>query len=135
MVDGRDGGVQGDRSAHLLDLVTAGLPHHAGAVLRVVELLDQAGDVLLVSPREDRVDDRGGQREVLHPLRGPIRRHLTDRDSPQLLGVGFEERPVQSPAEARDQPRLVVALIPRRTQPRAGVGPERECRVPRPEVA
>ena len=41
-----------------LHQLVAAFPHHAGTMARVFELLDEAGDVFLVSAGEQRVDDR-----------------------------------------------------------------------------
>ena len=64
-----------------------------------------------------RVDDGVAEREALHPLGGPVGGHLADRHAPDLLGVGLEERAVEAPAEAGDEPALVVGLVLRRPDP------------------
>ena len=93
----------------------AALPHHPGAVLRVLELLDQGGDLLLVALRAGwRSIDGLAERQVLDALRGPVGRDLVGRHAPDLLGVGLEEDAVEAPAEARRRPALERGLVLRR---------------------
>ena len=101
-------------------LLRADLPHHAGAELGVLELLDERRDLGLVALGQDGVDDRLAQIEVLDALGRPVGRDLGDRHAPDLLGVGLEEGAVEPPAEARHQPVLVVGLV----LGRADAGPE-----------
>jgi hypothetical protein len=89
----------------------AALPHQAGPELRVLELLDEAGDLLLVALGQQRVRDRREQRQVLDALRRPVGLDLGGVDAPDLLGVGLEEDAVQPPAEAGRDPALEVALV------------------------
>ena len=110
--------------ARPLHLVPGVLPHHPGAVLRVVELLDEAGDVLLVAPGENGVHHRLHQRQVLDALRRPVRLNLRRRHPPHLLGVRLEEDAVQAPAEARRRPPLERGLVPGWTEARPEVREE-----------
>src|SRR5256885_12564883 len=50
------------------DLVATDLPHHARPELRVLELLDERGDVLLVALGRERVHDRLAQGQALDTL-------------------------------------------------------------------
>jgi hypothetical protein len=100
-------------------LAATDLPHHPGPVLRVLELLDQRGDVLLVALRHEGVDDRLLQVEVLDPLRGEVGLELVGWDSPHLLGVALEEVLEEPAPESRDDPPLELVLVLRR----ADLGP------------
>jgi hypothetical protein len=111
MADRCDLGLHHHLSALPDDEVTGAFPHHPGAVLGVLEGLDQTGDLGLVAFGQHGVDDRGGQGEVLDPLGCPVRRHLGRGHPPELLRVGLEERPVEPPAEARRDPALEVVLV------------------------
>ena len=102
-----------------LHLFCADLPHHAGAVLGVLELLNEGGDLRLAALGQDGVHHRLAQVEVLDPLGRPVGRHVGHRHAPHLLGVGLEEGAVEAPAEAGHQPVLVVGLV----LGRAGCGP------------
>ena len=106
-----------------LDQLAAALPHHPGAVLRVLELLDEAGDVLLVPLRAASGVDAPPlhEREVLDALGGPVGLDLGGRHAPDLLGVGLEEVPVEAPAEAGGDAALERCLVLRRADPRPEV--------------
>ena len=130
-----DLGLQHDVAARSGHLVRARLPHQPRPRLRVLELLDQAGDVLLVAARQERVDDRGGQVQVLDALRRPVGLDVGGRAPPQLLGVGLEEDAVEPPAEARGRPPLERRLVLGRAHPHPGVGQDAEDRLDEPEVA
>ena len=127
----------GQPRAHLhcppggLHLLGAGLPHHAGAVLGVLELLDEGGDLGLAALGQDGVHDRLAQVEVLHPLGGPVGRHVGDRHPPHLLGVGLEEGAVEAPPEPLHQPVLVVRLVLGRADAGPQVGEAEEEGLPR----
>ena len=85
----------------VLDLLGHHLPHLAGAETRVLEFLDQGRGV--VRARE-RVPDRLEQRQVLDPLRRPVRPNLGAGHAPDLLRVGLEEMAEQAIAEAVHHP-------------------------------
>ena len=102
--------------------VAASLPHHAGAVLGVLKLLDETRDLLLVPLGEERVLDGVAERESLDALGCPVRRHLVHRHAPDLLGVGLEEVPVEAPPESGDEPVLIVGLVLGRAHHRHDVG-------------
>ena len=70
MAESGDGHSAASFDPLLLEQFPAPLPHHAGAVLRVLELLNEAGDVLLVPVGPQRIHDGREQRQVLDPLRG-----------------------------------------------------------------
>ncbi len=97
-----------------LHLLLSPLPHHPGAVLGVLELLDEGGDLGLVALGEHGVDHGVQQRQVLDPLRRPVGGDLGGRDAPDLLGVGLEEDAVEPAPEAGRHPSLQVALVARR---------------------
>ena len=103
------------------DLVAAYFPHHSGSIFRILEFLDERGDLFLVSLGLQRIDNGVAQTETLHALRCPVRRHVLDRNAPHLLRVGLEELAVQAPAKASHQPALVVVLILRGANLSAGV--------------
>src|SRR5439155_24038081 len=96
--------VQVHRDPALLHAYGEGLPHLPWAEPRVPELLDQRRHVLATYP-QDR-EHRLAEREVLDPLRRPERADLRAGNAPELLGVGAEERVVQTPPEARRHPFL-----------------------------
>ena len=129
------------RASHLqgpsggLHLLRADLPHHAGAVLGVLELLDERGDLRLAALGEDGIEDRLAQVEVLDPLGGPVGRHVGYRHTPHLLGVGLEEGAVEAPAEALHEPVLVVGLVLGGTDARPQVGEDDEDPLPERDVA
>ena len=106
--------VQVHRDSALLDALLERLPHLAGPEPRVVELLDQRRHLPALQP-EDR-ERRLEQREVLDPLRGPLRPDLRAGDPPDLLAVRLEERVVEPLAEADRHPVLerlgVLAAAP-----------------------
>ena len=79
------------------------LPHLAGAEAGIFELLDQARGV--VRPGEG-VPDRLEQRQVLDPLRRPVRPDLGAGHAPDLFGIGFEEMRIEPVAEAVHHPLL-----------------------------
>ena len=114
--------------------LSARLPHHAGAELRVVEVLDQRGD-LPTRPQADRLSERHTERQILDALSGPVGGDLIGRHAPDLLGVGLEERPVQPTTEARGHPPLERLLLPgppqhaptSRTRRTAPTRPDRGC--------
>ena len=112
-----------DVAAERADLVGHRLPHLAGAVARVVELLDQALDLVALVPEERGLRGRG-EREPLDPLRRPLGAQLGGRHAPDLLRVRLEEELVEAAAEAVRHPllvRLLAALRPdRRGEVRGG---------------
>ena len=81
------------------------------------------------------VDDGLAERQVLDPLRGPVGGHLADRHAPHLLGVGLEEGAVEAPAEAGDEPALVVGLVLRRADAGPHVGADAADGLDQAEVA
>jgi len=85
-VDRRDRGLHQHGAASAFDQVAAALPHHARPVLRVLELLDEAGDLLLVALGHQGVEHSLAEVEVLHPLRRPVGGHVGDRH-PQTFSV------------------------------------------------
>src|SRR5581483_9901894 len=94
------------------DRVGHPLPHLAGAVARIVELRDQALDLVpLVA--EDRRPRGREEREPLDALRGPLGANLRGRRAPHLLVVRLEEQLEQATAEAVRHPVLerVVDLV------------------------
>src|SRR5439155_25472430 len=109
-LDRGDAMVQDDRDAELLDSLLEALPHLTRAEARVLELLDQRRDVL-PAQAEDR-HRRLPEREVLDPLRGPLRPDLRSGDPPDLLGVGAEEGVVEPAAEADRNPLLERLRLP-----------------------
>ncbi len=135
MVNPADLLLKNDLPATLGDFVRRGLPHHSGPVFRVLELLDERGDVLLVPFRHDRVHDGIEQREVLDTLRGPVRLDRVGRHPPHLLGVGLEEDPVQAPAKTGRDPALEFRLILGRPDPRPAVGEDAAHRLEHTEAA
>ena len=92
--------------------------------------------VISVWPRLGRMAlmHRLAQVEVLHPLGRPVGRHLGDRHAPHLLGVGLEEGAVEPPAEAGDQPVLVVRLVLGRPDAGPHVGEAAQDGLPQPQV-
>ena len=120
-------------AAELLDVVGHRLPHLAGAVAGVVELRDQARD-LVVLVAEERGPGGAEEREVLDPLRGPVGADLGRRDAPDLLGVGLEELVEEPAAEAVGHPLLVGVLLALRLDRRPEVGEERLGQVDRAEL-
>ena len=120
--------IQRDRPAQRHHLLRAPLPHHPGAVLRVVELLDQAGHRGLLAAGRQRIEDRLRQRQVLDPLSRPVRLDRARRHPPHLLGVRLEEDRVEPLAEPRGHPALEVRLVRRRAYlrpPVRGHAPDR----------
>ena len=93
----RDRGLHDDLGAGRLDLVAAALPHHARAVLGVLELLDQAGDLLGLVRAGAGSRARMGSHTALHsdmPLMrwAPQSAVISDGGhAPHLLAVGLEE--------------------------------------------
>ena len=86
-------------------------PHHSGAMARVLELLDETGDLRLFAAGHQRVEDGAEQGQVLDPLGGPVGLQFGGRDPPHLLGVGLEEGPVEPPAEPGRHPAFEVGLV------------------------
>jgi hypothetical protein len=71
VLDAHDPGLHLHRRALIRDDVAAALPHHARAVLRVLELLDQAGDLRALVPLAEHLHaDRLPQ--------GVLQRHALD---------------------------------------------------------
>ena len=118
-----------------LHLFCGDLPHHAGAVLGVLELLNERRDVRLVALGEDGVHHRLAQVEVLDPLGRPVGRHVGHGHAPDLLGVGLEEDAVETPPEAGHEPVLVVGLVLGGADARPQVGEPAQDRLPQPQVA
>src|SRR5215472_8130558 len=112
-MDPRHTSLRRDPSATPLADVASLLPHHAGPALGIVELLDQACDVLLITTREDRVGRRLQKRQILYSLSRPVRLDLCRRHSPDFLCVRLEEDAVKPPTEASGYPALERRLIPR----------------------
>ena len=102
--------VQEHLAAELLDVVGHRLPHLAGAVAGVVELRDQARDLVVLVP-EERGPGGAEEREVLDPLGGPVGADLGRGHAPDLLRVGLEELVEEPAAEAVRRP------TPRRWSP------------------
>ncbi len=90
------------------DLVGHRLPHLPRAEARVVELVDQRLDVVLVA--EERGLGGREERQALDALGGPLGADLVGRHAPHLLGVGHEEVLVEPLAEAVGDPLLEVVL-------------------------
>ena len=107
--DARHGRLGEDLAAELADLAAHRVPHLAGAVAGVVELVDQRLDLVALVAQERRL---GGaeERQALDALGGPLGADLRRRDAPDLLVVGLEEERVQAPAEALGDPLLEVLL-------------------------
>ena len=80
------------------------VPHHSGPEPRIIEFFDQRLDRLL--RLDDHAEDCGFQRQVLDALCRPLRLQLGARDSPDLLGIGLEEREKQPFTEAVRHPLL-----------------------------
>ena len=113
MLDARHPVLEPDVASQRHDLLVAALPHHPGAVARILELLDQAGDVLLVAAGEQGVEYGAEQGEVLDALCSPVGSELAARDPPDLLRVGLEEGAVQPPSEPAGGPALEAGLVDR----------------------
>src|SRR5215472_13232964 len=111
MVDFRHSSLHHDPSATPFADVASLLPHHAGAALRIVELFDQACDVLLIAPGQDGVGHRLRERQILYALGRPVRLYSGRRHSPDLLCVRLEEDAVETPTEASGNPALERRLI------------------------
>ena len=120
----RDPVVEQHLAAELLDVVGHRLPHLAGAVARVVELRDQARD-LVVPVAEERGPGGAEERQVLDPLGGPVGADLGRGHAPDLLGVRLEELVEEAAAEAVRDPLLVGVLLALRLDRRPQVGEER----------
>ena len=107
-----DARVEPHLAALLLDRAAHRLPHLAGAEARVVELRDEALD-LVVLVAEERGLRGGEERQPLDALRRPLGADLGRRDAPDLLGVRLEEELEQPAAEAVRDPVLerVVDLV------------------------
>ncbi len=140
VLDLRDGGVEDDLRPLRRHDLRAALPHHPGAVLGVVELLDQARDLLrlrgaLPHPLGlDRLPDGTEQRQVLDALRAPIGLDLGAGDAPDLLALGLEEVAVQAPAEPRGHEPLERRLVLRRVDAHPQVRAHAAHRLDRTEV-
>ena len=102
--------VQQHLAAELLDVHGHLLPHLARAVAGVVELRDQAGD-LVAAVAEESAPGGPEEREVLDALRGPVGTDLGRGHAPDLLGVRLEELVEQIAAEAVRDPLLVGVLL------------------------
>ncbi len=101
------------------------LPHHAGALPRIAEVLDQGLDPALFAQGGGRpllqseralhpVDDRRAEAQPLDPLRGPVGGDLIAGHAPHLLGVGAEEDREQLLAELVAHPLVEGAGLPDR---------------------
>ena len=120
----RDAVVEQHLAAELLDVRGHLLPHLARAVARVVELRDQAGDLVAAVPEEGA--PRGPEeRQVLDPLRGPVGADLGRGHAPDLLRVRLEELVEEVAAEAVRDPLLVGLLLALRLHRGPDVGRER----------
>ena len=79
------------------------LPHLAGTLTRVAELVDQRGHDLAplagLALRQQRAANDDPEVEALDPLRRPVGRQLFRADAPHLFRVGLEEDAVEAPAE------------------------------------
>ncbi len=139
VLDLDDRRVERDRAAAVLDQLGALLPHLARPVLGVVELLDEAGDLLaLVAAADhlgpDRLPHRGEEGHALDALCAPVGRDLRRGDAPDLLVVGLEEVVVEAPAVVGDDVALERVLVLRRTDLRPHVREAAEHRLDRTEV-
>ncbi len=123
VLDFRDGRLELDLRAALGDELGGLLPHLAGSVLGIVELLDEAGDLLALAAarlhplRGERVDHRAPDRQVLDALRAPVGLDLGARHAPDLLALRLEEVLVEPPAEPRGDETLQRGLVLRRLDP------------------
>ena len=129
----RDPVVEQHLAAELLDVGGHLLPHLAGAVARVVELRDEARD-LVAAVAEERGPGGAEEREVLDPLGGPVGADLGGGHAPDLLRVGLEELVEEEAAEAVRDPLLVGLLLALRLDGRPQVGGERARQVDRAEL-
>ncbi len=129
----RDPVVEQDLAAELLDVGGHLLPHLARAVARVVELRDEARD-LVAAVAEERGPGGAEEREVLDPLGGPVGADLGGGHAPDLLRVGLEELVEEEAAEAVRDPLLVGLLLALRLDGRPQVGGERARQVDRAEL-
>src|SRR5262249_44698605 len=134
-------GVEGDLGAARRHELGGTLPHHPRAVLRVVELLDQARYLLrLVLLAPERLGlvplPRGTkQAQVADPLGAPVSLDLGARHAPALLALGLEEVPVQAPSEPRCDEALERGLVLRRMDPHPEVRRDASNRLDWTEVA
>ena len=112
-----------------LDLLGAGIPHHSGSILWILELLDQARDLSGVSALgHDGIGNGFPQRQVLDPLCCPVGLDLFRWHAPDLFSVGLKERAVEAPAKPAYHPALEVGDVFRRANPSGDVGANtREC--------
>ena len=110
------------------DLARRRLPHHAGALARILEALDQRlhhrsagriGTAARLQRARQRVHDGDAQIEALDALRRPVGGNLVARHAPHLFGVGLEEHAEQPLAELVAHP-VVEAL---RLRDRRHLGP------------
>jgi hypothetical protein len=101
-VDADHLGVQQDAAASPLDLTLHGVPHHARAETRVIELFDERADGPAGS--DEHAQDGRAQREIHDALRRPFGAQRRARDSPDLLRAGLEEGLEQPLAEAIGHP-------------------------------
>ncbi len=127
-LDAHHGAAQEHLHAGLLDQVTAGLPHHAGPELGVLELLDEARDLLgpVLAPSGQagphRLPYRREQGHPLDALGAEVGRDLGGGHPPHLLVVGLEEVLVEPAAVVGDDVPLEGALVLRRRHPHLGEG-------------
>ena len=110
-------------------------PHHPGTMTGILEFLDEAGDLLLVPPWCQRVDDCPKQVEVLDPLGRPVGLDLIGGNAPHLLGVGLEEDAVEPPAKLRGDIPLEGCEVLRRPNPHPEIGKNAPDRLEHTEVA
>ena len=107
-------------------------PHHPGSEPRVVELLDEGLDG---RPRlDEHAEDGRPEREVLDPLRRPLRLELRAGDAPHLLRIGLEEGPEEPAAEAVGHPLLEGVFAPVGKHLPAQVAQHDQQRAPQPEA-
>jgi hypothetical protein len=120
-------------AAELPDVLGHRLPHLARAVAGVVELRDQARDLVVLVAEEGRPGgaDEG---EVLDALGGPVGANLGRRDAPDLLRVRLEELIEEPAAEAVRDPLLERVLTTLRLPRGDEVGEQRLGEVHRPEL-
>ena len=100
----------------VLDRVGHRVPHLAGPEARVVELGDEALDLVPLVAEERRLRRRE-ERQPLDALRRPLGADLGRRHAPHLLGVGLEEQLEEPAAEPVRHPvleRLVASCRARR---------------------
>ena len=71
-------------------------PHHPWSEAGVFDLLNEAGDVLLIAARCQGVPYRSKKREVLDALSSPVCLQFVGWDAPYLFRIRLEEDPVEA---------------------------------------